>query len=113
MAGQVAVLAAAEKGSFEAAGKYLGIGKSAVRKRVHSFEHELHTSIFHADGKRMVLTEVGVLYLGSARESVGQEAYSSSLKRVGAKQRTIQYATCLQIGGEAITNLDCWQSTTK
>jgi hypothetical protein len=31
--GQIAVLAVAEKGSFEAAGKYLGIGKSAVRKK--------------------------------------------------------------------------------
>ena len=34
MDGQVAVLPVAEKGSFEAAGKYLGIGKSAVSKRV-------------------------------------------------------------------------------
>jgi hypothetical protein len=31
MDGQIAVLAVAEKGLFEAAGKYLGIGKSAVQ----------------------------------------------------------------------------------
>jgi LysR family transcriptional regulator, benzoate and cis,cis-muconate-responsive activator of ben and cat genes len=31
---QIAVLAVADKGSFEAAGKYLGVGRSAVRKRV-------------------------------------------------------------------------------
>ena len=41
MDGQIAVLAVAEKGSFEAAGKYLGIGKSAARKRVQSVESEL------------------------------------------------------------------------
>jgi DNA-binding transcriptional LysR family regulator len=50
MDGQIAVLAVAEKGSFEAAGKYLGIGKSAVRKRVRSVEGELGTSLFRAEG---------------------------------------------------------------
>jgi LysR family transcriptional regulator, benzoate and cis,cis-muconate-responsive activator of ben and cat genes len=72
MDGQVAVLAVAEKGSFEAAGKYLGIGKSATRKRVQSVEGELGTPLFRAEGKGMVLSEVGTLYILSARESVRQ-----------------------------------------
>jgi DNA-binding transcriptional LysR family regulator len=72
MDGQVAVLAVAEKGSFEAAGKYLGIGKSAVRKRVQGVESEIGTPAFRVEGKRMVLTEAGALYLHSARESVRQ-----------------------------------------
>jgi DNA-binding transcriptional LysR family regulator len=72
MDGQVAVLAVAEKGSFGAAGKYLGIGKSAVRKRVQSVESETGTPLFRMVGKVMVPTEAGNLYLLSARESVRQ-----------------------------------------
>lgn len=72
MDGQIAVLAVAEKGSFDAAGKYLGIGKSAMRKRVQGVESELGTSVFRPEGKGMVLTEAGNLYILSARESVRQ-----------------------------------------
>jgi DNA-binding transcriptional LysR family regulator len=72
MDGQIAVLAVAEKGSFEAGGKYLGIGKSAVRKRVQSVENEAGMPLFHVAGKRMVPTEAGNLYLLSARESIRQ-----------------------------------------
>lgn len=72
MDGQIAVLAVAEKGSFEAAGKYLGIGKSAVRKRVQSVESEAGTPLFRIVGKKMVPTEAGNLYILSARESVRQ-----------------------------------------
>jgi DNA-binding transcriptional LysR family regulator len=70
--GLVAVLAVAEKGSLEAAGKYLGIGKSAVRKRVSGVERELGISAFRTVGNKMEPTEAGNLYLPSARESVRQ-----------------------------------------
>ena len=70
MDGQIAVLAVAEKGSFEAAGKYLGIGKSAVRKRVHSVDDELGTPMFRSSGSGMIPTDAGNLYLPVARESV-------------------------------------------
>lgn len=71
MDGQIAVLAVADKGSFEAAGKYLGVGSSAVRKRVHGVENELGVPIFNSSRNRgMVLTEAGNLYLLQARESV-------------------------------------------
>lgn len=72
MDGQIAVLAVAEKGSFEAAGKYLGIGKSAVRKRVNSVESEVGTPLFRIVGRVSVPTDAGTLYLLSARESVRQ-----------------------------------------
>ena len=72
MDGQIAVLAVAEKGSFEAAGKYLGIGKSAVRKRVNSVESEAGTPLFRIVGKVSVPTEACSLYLLSTRESVRQ-----------------------------------------
>jgi hypothetical protein len=51
---QVAVLAVAEKGSFDAAGKYLGIGRSGVRKRVSGVESELGTPVFRSLGNGMV-----------------------------------------------------------
>jgi len=50
MDGQIAVFAVAEQGSFEAAGKYLGIGKSAVRKCVNSVESERNG----ADGRARI-----------------------------------------------------------
>jgi DNA-binding transcriptional LysR family regulator len=68
---QIAVLAVADKGSLEAAGKYLGVGRSAVRKRIQGVENELGTSLFYSSRSRgMVPTEAGNLYLLQARESV-------------------------------------------
>jgi DNA-binding transcriptional LysR family regulator len=72
MDAQVAVLAVAERGSLESAGKYLGIGKSAIRKRIQSIESELGTTLFSMVGKRIMLTEAGNLYMLAARESVRQ-----------------------------------------
>ncbi len=70
MDGQIAVLAVAEKGSFEAAGKYLGVGKSAVRKRVRGVEIELGTPVFRSAANGMLPTDAGSLYLPVARESI-------------------------------------------
>ncbi len=70
MDGQIAVLAVAEKGSYDAAGEYLGVTRSAIRKRVGGIDQELGTPVFRSVGKRMVLTEAGVIYLPTARESV-------------------------------------------
>lgn len=99
MDGQIAVLAVAEKGSYEAAGKYLGIGKSAVRKRVQSVESEAGTSFFSIVGKGMVPTEAGSLYLVSARESVRQAWLGmdrvQALLRVQTNNLRIGYCTYL------------------
>jgi LysR family transcriptional regulator, benzoate and cis,cis-muconate-responsive activator of ben and cat genes len=72
MDGQIDVLVVAEKGSFEAVGKYLGIGKSAVRKRVQSIESELGTPVVRVVGRGVALTDAGNIYLSLARESVRQ-----------------------------------------
>lgn len=72
MDAQMAVLAVAEKGSVESAGKYLGVGESAIRKRIQSIESELGTTLFLVIGKRATLTEAGALYVLAARESVRQ-----------------------------------------
>ncbi len=101
MDGQIAVLAVAEKGSFEAAGKYLGIGKSAVRKRVQSVERELGTSMFRVVEKGMVLNEAGALYILSARESVRQALLGvdrmHAFLRVQTHELRLGYSTHLNI----------------
>ena len=99
MDGQIAVLAVAEKGSFEAAGKYLGIGKSAVRKRVQSVESELGTPMFRVVEKGMALNEAGTLYILSARESVRQALLGvdrvRAFLRVQTHELRIGYSTHL------------------
>lgn len=99
MDGQIAVLAVAEKGSFEAAGKYLGIGKSAVRKRVNSVESEAGTPLFRIVGRVSVPTDAGTLYLLSARESVRQAWLGldrvQALLRAQANDLRIGYSTYL------------------
>ena len=99
MDGQVAVLAVAEKGSLEAAGKYLGIGKSGVRKRVSGVERELGTPAFRVVGNKMEPTEAGNLYLPSARESVRQAMLGvdrvRALVRVQSQDLRLGYSTYL------------------
>jgi DNA-binding transcriptional LysR family regulator len=88
MDGQIAVLAVAEKGSFEAAGKYLGVGKSAVRKRVRSIDSELGTPVFRSAGKGMVPTDAGNIYLPVARESVRQASLGVDRVRAFVRVQT-------------------------
>jgi DNA-binding transcriptional LysR family regulator len=88
MDGQVAVLAVAEKGSFEAAGKYLGVGKSAVRKRVRGVDSELGTPVFRSVGKGMVPTDAGNIYLPVARESVRQASLGVDRVRAFVRVQT-------------------------
>lgn len=99
MDGQVAVLAVAERGSLEAAGKYLGIGKSGVRKRVSGVESELGTPIFRSAGNGMAPTEAGNLFLLSARESVRQALLGidrvQAFLRVQTKDLHVGYSTYL------------------
>jgi LysR family transcriptional regulator, benzoate and cis,cis-muconate-responsive activator of ben and cat genes len=99
MDAQIAVLAVAEKGSLEAAGRYLGIGKSAVRKRVQSVDSELGTPVFRSLGKGMMLTEAGNLYLVSARESVRHASLGvdrvKTFLRMQTRDLRIGYSTYL------------------
>jgi DNA-binding transcriptional LysR family regulator len=99
MDGQIAVLAVAEKGSFEAAGKYLGIGRSAVHKRVRSVENELGAPVFRSFGKDMMPTEVGNLYLPTARESIRNASLGvdrvRAYLRVQSNDLRIGYSTYL------------------
>lgn len=99
MDGQIAILAVTEKGSFEAAAKYLGVGKSAVRKRVQSVESELGASVFQATRRGMMPTEAGNLYILAARESVRHAWLGvdrvQALLRASANNLRIGYSTFL------------------
>jgi DNA-binding transcriptional LysR family regulator len=101
MDGQIAVLAVAEKGSFEAAGKYLGVGKSAVRKRVRSVDSELGTPVFRSAGKGMAPTDAGNIYLPVVRESVRQASLGvdrvRAFVRVQASDLRIGYSSQLNV----------------
>jgi len=70
MDGQIAVLTVADKGSFAAAGDYLGVTKSAIRKQIDHIDHELGARVFRFAGNRMVPTAAGDIYLPEVRESV-------------------------------------------
>ncbi len=105
MDGQIAVLAVAEKGSFEAAGKYLGIGKSGVRKRVTNVERELGTPAFRAIGNRMEPTEAGNLYLPTARASVRQAMLGVDRVRAFVRVQS-QVSPCTQMPENALSGPD-------
>ena len=99
---QIAVLAVADKGSLEAAGKYLGVGRSAVRKRIQGVENELGTSLFYSSRSRgMVPTEAGNLYLLQARESV-RHAWLG-IDRVRAGDSDLGQVVVLSGAGDADT----------
>jgi DNA-binding transcriptional LysR family regulator len=70
--GQIVVLALAERGSFDVAGKCFHIGKSAVRNRVQILESNLGRRVFRAARKEMAPTGADNLYLRPAPESVRQ-----------------------------------------
>lgn len=99
MDGQIAVLAVAEKGSFKAAGEYLGVGKSAVRKQIENIDQELGAHVFRFSGGRMVLTQAGDIYLLEARESVRHARLGVDRVRAFVKIQTndlrIGYSTYL------------------
>lgn len=51
--------AAAEAGSFTAAGNNLGMSQSAVSRQVGSLENDLEVSLFHRHARGLLLTEQG------------------------------------------------------
>lgn len=99
MDGQIAVLAVAEKGSFKAAGEYLGVGKSAVRKQIENIDQELGAHVLRFSGGRIVLTQAGDIYLPDPRESVRRARLGVDRVRAFVKIQTndlrIGYSTYL------------------
>ena len=86
---------------FEAAGKCLGVGKSAVRNRVRGTDRELGTTVFCTRGKGIVPTDAGNIYLSVARESLRQASLGvervRAFVRVKANDLRIGYSSQLNV----------------
>jgi DNA-binding transcriptional LysR family regulator len=76
-----AFLKVAERGSVSAAAAALGVGKSAVSKRIALLEGELGSTLFARSTRRVVLTPGGQAYLAHARRALAEmEAGAERLK---------------------------------
>ncbi|MFV0514322.1 MAG: LysR family transcriptional regulator [Jhaorihella sp.] len=81
-------VAAAEHGSFRKAGRALGIGESAISRRIRDMEDELGASLFqrHAGGVRLTLA--GQRFLGPARKALRHiDAGASDVAAVGRSEQ--------------------------
>src|SRR5262245_4230074 len=58
---------AAERGSFTAAARHLGLSQAAVSQRIQALERLLRTALFRREGGKVTLTEVGRRLHGHAR----------------------------------------------
>jgi len=58
---------AAERGSFVAASRDLGLSASAVSKNIRELEEHLGARLFHRTTRRIALTEIGAVYLSHVR----------------------------------------------
>lgn len=63
-------VAAAEEGSFSAAGRKLGRAQSVVSQAIANLEGQLHIALFEREGRRPLLTAAGNSLLPSARQIV-------------------------------------------
>ncbi|MDQ0380335.1 LysR family transcriptional regulator [Amycolatopsis thermophila] len=65
-----ALVAAAELGSFTAAGTALGYTQAAISELVRRLEEECGLQLFHRGGRRLTLTPAGAQLLPHARQTV-------------------------------------------
>ncbi|CCM78940.1 LysR family transcriptional regulator [Rhizobium mesoamericanum] len=66
------LVAAAESGSFSAAGRRLGRAQSVVSQTIQGLETRLKVTLFERDGRFPVLTEAGVALVNEARAVLRQ-----------------------------------------
>jgi molybdate transport repressor ModE-like protein len=59
---------AAERGSFTAAARHLGLSQAAVSQRIQTLERLLRTALFRREGGKVTLTEAGRRLHGHARQ---------------------------------------------
>ncbi|WP_375160820.1 LysR family transcriptional regulator [Bradyrhizobium sp. RDT46] len=64
------VLEAAERGSFRAAARALGVQQSAVSRRIRDVEDELGVSLFNRDRAGVRLTDAGKRFVARARRAM-------------------------------------------
>jgi LysR family transcriptional regulator, low CO2-responsive transcriptional regulator len=91
-------LAAAEAGSFSAAGRRLQLSQPAVSMQIRSLEKRLNIELFHRSGRHIELTEIGQSLIPMARQLVDHALHV---------QQSI-----ISMKGEVVGNLDLACSTT-
>lgn len=93
-------VAVAEKGSFTAAGKFLGISTAQVSRQVNALEERLHTKLFYRTTRKVVLTEEGQIYYRHCRQVLTglEEAERAISDRRGAPQGTIKLTAPVYYG---------------
>ena len=75
------LLLSVDKGSFSAVGRALGMPLATVSRKVAELEAHLGARLLHRTTRKLVLTETGAVYLGSARRILDQV---SEAERVAA-----------------------------
>lgn len=92
----------AENLNFARAAQALNITQSAVSRQVHALEQELDTKLFYRTTRTVSLTPEGTLFLGHAKQILGQLrlAQAQLHHHSGARIRT------LTLGCESQTDLD-------
>lgn len=79
------LMAIADRGSFAAAGKALGLSLSAVSVQMRSLEEELGTRLFDRSRRPPALTDAGIDFMHRARELIAHwESMSEALKKDAA-----------------------------
>lgn len=91
-------LAAAEAGSFSAAGRRLQLSQPAVSMQIRSLEKRLNIELFHRSGRHIQLTEIGQSLIPMARQLVDHALHV---------QQSI-----ISMKGEVVGNLNLACSTT-
>lgn len=85
----------AERGSFAAAGRVLGVPKSRLSRRVAELEDRLGVRLLHRSTRKLSLTEVGALYLRHCL-AMRSEALAAGevVQRLAAAPRGTVRVTC-------------------
>ena len=88
LAGIAVFARVADRGSFTAAARDLGLSKSAVSKQVARLEERLGARLLHRTTRRLHLTEVGQAYFDRARQIVADaEEAELAVTRLHAEPR--------------------------
>lgn len=88
--GAIAVLAAAEHGSFSQAAEALSLTHGSVSRRVAALEHWLGTAIFERHGRGVRLTPAGQRFVSEAGRAIDALTSSTEQWRPRAGRQTVR-----------------------
>lgn len=98
---QMSIFAAvADAGSFSAAARTLGVSNSVVSKYISGLEEDLGVTLIRRNTRRIVLTDIGLGYLGRCRRIVSDvdEADRAASNEHAKPQGTLRINTALSFG---------------